>query len=138
MLKELTIPRRMIGDEKGHVSSIECQRAELREPDASGRRRPVPVPGSEHLVEADTVIVAVSQSPNPLLPQSEPRLKTRKDGRLVVNEETGETSIPGVFAGGDIANNAGTVIAAMGDAKRSARAIHEYLERKHTETEDTE
>lgn len=138
VLSELTIPLRMIGDEKGHVSSIECQRAELGEPDASGRRRPVPIPGSEYLVEADTVIVAVSQSPNPLLPQSEPRLKTRKDGRLVVDEQTGEASIPGVFAGGDIANDAGTVIAAMGDAKRSARAIHEYLQRKHAETEGTE
>ena len=138
VLKELTIPRRMIGDEKGHVSSIECQRAELGEPDASGRRRPVPVPGSEYLMEVDTVIVAVSQSPNPLLPQSEPRLKTRKDGRLVVNEETGETSIPGVFAGGDIANDAGTVIAAMGDAKRCVRAIDEYLKQKPAGTGDTE
>ena len=138
MLKELSIPRRMIGDEKGHVSSIECQRAELGEPDASGRRRPVPVPGSEYLMEVDTVIVAVSQSPNPLLPQSEPRLKTRKDGRLVVNEETGETSIPGVFAGGDIANDAGTVIAAMGDAKRCVRAIDEYLKQKPAGTGDTE
>ncbi len=78
-------------------------------------------------VEADTVVVAVSQSPNPLLPQSEPGLKTRPDGRLVVNPETGETSMPAVFAGGDIANDAGTVIAAMGDAKRAARAIHNYL-----------
>jgi len=130
VLKELTIPVRMLGDEKGHVRAVECLRAELGEPDASGRRRPVPVEGSEFEVAADTVIVAVSQSPNPLLPRSEPELETRKDGRLVVNPETGETNIPDVFAGGDIANDAGTVIAAMGDGKRAAAAIHEYLERK--------
>lgn len=130
VLLELEVPLRIIGDEQGHVVAVECQRAELGEPDASGRRRPVPVPGSEHLVEADTVVVAVSQSPNPLLPRSEPRLQARRDGRLVVDPETGETTIPGVFAGGDIANDAGTVIAAMGDGKRGARAIHEYLQRK--------
>ncbi len=129
-LRELVIPLEMLGDEKGHVRAIRCQRAELGEPDASGRRRPVPVGGSEFEIEADTVIVAVSASPNPLLLRSEPKLKAREDGRLVVNEETGETSIPGVFAGGDIANDAGTVIAAMGDGKRAAKAIHEYLSRR--------
>ncbi len=129
-LRELTIPLRMLGDDKGRVRAIECQRAELGEPDSSGRRRPVAVPGSEFLVEADTVVIAVSQSPNPLLASSEPRLRTRKDGRLVTNPETGETSVPGVFAGGDIANDSGTVIAAMGDGKRAARAIHEYLSRQ--------
>ena len=68
--------------------------------------------------------------PNPLLPQSEPRLQRRKDGRLVIDPDTGETTIPGVFAGGDIANDEGTVIAAMGDGRRAARAIHEYLQQK--------
>jgi len=130
-LKELTIPLEMLGNEQGQVRGLRCQRAELGEPDASGRRRPVPVAGSEFEVEADTVIVAVSASPNPLLPRSEPRLTTRRDGRLVVGEETGETTMPGVFAGGDIANDAGTVIAAMGDGKRAAKAIHEYLQAKH-------
>ncbi|UCC69209.1 MAG: FAD-dependent oxidoreductase, partial [Armatimonadota bacterium] len=130
VLRELTIPVRMLGDEDGHVRAMECLRAELGEPDASGRRRPVPVEGSEFEVPVDTVIVAVSQSPNPLLPRSEPDLETRKDGRLVVNPETGQTNIPDVFAGGDIANDAGTVIAAMGDGKRAAKAIHEYLQRK--------
>ena len=130
-LEELTIPLAMLGDDKGHVRALTCQRAELGEPDASGRRRPVPVAGSEFEVEAETVIVAVSASPNPLLPRSEPRLRTHEDGRLAVDEETGETTMPGVFAGGDIANDAGTVIAAMGDGKRAARAIHEYLQRKH-------
>jgi glutamate synthase (NADPH/NADH) small chain len=99
----------------------------LGEPDESGRRRPVPVPNSEFQIPADTVVVAVSQAPNPLLPRSEPRLQTNKWGKLIVNPDTGETSIPGVFAGGDIANDAGTVIAAMGDAKRAARAIDAYL-----------
>jgi glutamate synthase (NADPH/NADH) small chain len=126
-LIELAIPLAFLEDEHGHVRAVKCQRAELGEPDASGRRRPVPVPDSEFEVEADTVIVAVSQSPNPLLPRSDRRLQTRKDGRLVINPETGETELPGVFAGGDIANDAGTVIAAMGDGKRAARAIHEYL-----------
>jgi len=137
-LRELTIPVRVLGDEKGRVRALQCQRAKLGEPDASGRRRPLPIEGSEFDVEADTVVIAVSQSPNPLLPSTEPRLELGKDGRLIVNPETNETSIPGVFAGGDIANDAGTVIAAMGDAKRSARAIHEYLQRKHAETKATE
>jgi len=133
-LMELTLPLRMIGDEDGHVAGVECQRSELGEPDESGRRRPVPVPGSEFVVPADTVVIAVSQSPNPLLARSEPRLRTNKWGKMIVNPETGETSIPGVFAGGDIANDAGTVIAAMGDAKRAARAMHEYVKRKHDGT----
>ena len=130
-LLELTIPLRMLGDDKGHVTGLECQRSELGEPDESGRRRPVPVPDSEFVIAADTVVVAVSQGPNPLVPRSEPRLKTDKWGKVIVDPETGETSIPGVFAGGDIANDAGTVIAAMGDGKRSARAIHRYLQAKH-------
>ena len=130
-LKELTIPLRLLGDDNGHVRAIECLRAELGPPDESGRRRPVPVEGSEFLVACDTVIVAVSQSPNPLLPKTEARLETHKDGRLVIDPETGETSIPGVFAGGDIANDAGTVIAAMGDGKRAAEAIDAYLRRRH-------
>jgi glutamate synthase (NADPH/NADH) small chain len=129
-LEELTMPLGILSDESGHVRAIICQRAELGEPDASGRRRPVPVEGSEFEVPCDTVIVAVSASPNPLLPRSEPRLQTRKDGRLIIDPDTGETTMPGVFAGGDIANDEGTVIAAMGDGKRAARAIHEYLEQK--------
>jgi len=127
-LMELIIPLRMIGDEDGHVVALECQRAELGEPDESGRQRPVPVPNSEFSIPADTVVVAVSQAPNPLLARSEPRLRTNKWGKIIVDPETGETSIPGVFAGGDIANDAGTVIAAMGDAKRAARAMHEYVQ----------
>jgi glutamate synthase (NADPH/NADH) small chain len=131
-LMELTIPLRMIGNEKGQVTGLECQRSELGEPDESGRRRPVPIPNSEFVIPADTVIVAVSQAPNPLLARSEPRLQTNKWGKLIVDPETGETSIPGVFAGGDISNDAGTVIAAMGDAKRAARAIRSYLDGKRS------
>ncbi len=127
-LMELTIPLRMIGDDKGHVTGLECLRSELGEPDESGRRRPVPIPNSEFIVPADTVVVAVSQAPNPLLTGTEPRLKTDKWGKIIINADTGETSIPGVFAGGDIANDAGTVIAAMGDGKRAAKAMHEYLQ----------
>jgi glutamate synthase (NADPH/NADH) small chain len=127
-LEELVIPLEMLGDENGHLRAIRCQRSRLGEPEASGRRRPVPVPGSEFAIEADTAIVAVSASPNPLLVKTEPRLQTREDGRLLVDPETGETTMPGVFAGGDIANDAGTVIAAMGDAKRAAKAIDEYLQ----------
>jgi len=130
-LEELTIPLEMLGDDDGRVRAIVCQRAELGEPDASGRRRPVPLDGSDFEVPCDTAIVAVSASPNPLLPRSEPRLKTRKDGRLVIDPDSGETTITGVFAGGDIANDEGTVIAAMGDGKRAARAIHEYLQQKN-------
>ena len=134
-LMELTIPLRMVGDEKGHVTGLECQRSELGEPDESGRRRPVPVPDSEFIIPADTIVVAVSQAPNPLLARSEPRLQTNKWGKLIVDAETGETTIPGVFAGGDISNDAGTVIAAMGDAKRAARAMHAYLQAKLSGTQ---
>jgi glutamate synthase (NADPH/NADH) small chain len=88
------------------------------------------VPDSEFIIPADTIVVAVSQAPNPLLARSEPRLQTNKWGKLIVDAEAGETSIPGVFAGGDISNDAGTVIAAMGDAKRAARAMHAYLQGK--------
>jgi glutamate synthase (NADPH/NADH) small chain len=127
-LIELALPLEILEGDHGQAVGVKCQRAELGEPDASGRRRPVPIPDSEFTLEAETIIIAVSQSPNPLLPKSEPRLTLGKGGRLVVNPETGETNLPGVFAGGDIANDAGTVIAAMGDAKRAARAIRAYLE----------
>jgi glutamate synthase (NADPH/NADH) small chain len=100
---------------------------ELGEPDASGRRRPSPKPNSEFIISVDTVIVAVGAAPNPLLPQATPKLTSVKGGRLQVDPETLQTTIPGVFAGGDIANEEGTVIAAMGDGKRAARGIDAYL-----------
>ncbi len=123
----LTHPVRILGDERGWVREIECIKMELGEPDASGRRRPVPVKGSEHRIEVDMVIVAIGQGPNPLLTASTPDLKLTKYGNIVADEETCKTSKKGVFAGGDIVTGAATVILAMGAGKRAAKAIDEYL-----------
>ena len=100
---------------------------ELGEPDASGRRRPVPIEGSELVIEVDTVIVAIGNQANPLVPASTPGLETNRWGNIVADEETGATSRAGVFAGGDIVTGAATVIEAMGAAKRAARAIDRFL-----------
>lgn len=124
----LTNPVRVIGDEKGWVTGLECVRMELGEPDESGRRRPVPVPGSEFVIPVDTMISAIGTDPNPLLIKRTPGLATGRHGNIIINEETGETSIPGVFAGGDIVTGAATVIAAMGAGKVAARGIHNYLQ----------
>lgn len=126
-LNLLTAPVRFIGDEAGNVKAMECVRMELGEPDASGRRRPVTVEGSEFTMEVDTVVIAIGQSPNPVVRQSEPNLATTKWGGIVVDEETGATSIPGVYAGGDAVTGAATVITAMGAAKKAARAIDKYI-----------
>ena len=123
----LTNPIRYLGDEQGWVTGAECLRMELGEPDASGRRRPVPVAGSEFVIEVDTVIVAIGNQANPLVPASTPGLETNRWGNIVAEEETGATSRAGVFAGGDIVTGAATVIEAMGAAKRSARAIDRFL-----------
>ncbi|MCK5329666.1 MAG: NADPH-dependent glutamate synthase, partial [Candidatus Latescibacteria bacterium] len=123
----LTNPIRYLGDEQGWVTGAECLRMELGEPDASGRRRPVPVEGSEFVIEVDTVIVAIGNQANPLVPASTPGLETNRWGNIVAEEETGATSRAGVFAGGDIVTGAATVIEAMGAAKRSARAIDRFL-----------
>jgi glutamate synthase (NADPH/NADH) small chain len=123
----LTHPVRIIGNDKGWVKEIECVRMELGEPDASGRRRPVPVPGSEHRIEVDMVIVAIGQGPNPLLIRSTPDLALTKYGNIAADEETCRTSKKGVFAGGDIVTGAATVILAMGAGKRAAKAIDAYL-----------
>lgn len=123
----LTSPVEFKGDEKGNVTSMTCVRYELGEPDASGRRKPVPIDGSEFEIEIDNVVMAIGQDPNPLVPSSTPGLELTKKGNIVANEETGETSKPGVFAGGDIVTGAATVILAMGAGKKAARAIHEYL-----------
>jgi len=103
---------------------------ELGEPDASGRRRPVPVEGSEFFVDVDTVIVAVGQGPNPLLTQRTGDLELNRRGNIEVRDECGATSIPGVWAGGDIVTGAATVISAMGAGKRAARGIDEWLRSK--------
>jgi glutamate synthase (NADPH/NADH) small chain len=109
---------------------MECLKMKLGKPDESGRRRPVPIRGSEFIMKVNTVIVAIGQSPNPLIPQTTKALKIAKEGTITVNEETGKTSVKGVYAGGDIVSGAATVSSAMGAGKKAARAIHEYLKTK--------
>src|SRR5690606_14060619 len=125
-----TNPVRLEGDERGNLTTMVCQKMALGEPDASGRRRPVPIPGSEEELPVDTVIVAVGQGPNPILLQATTGLALNKRGYIEVDPETMMTSIPGVFAGGDIVTGAATVIAAMGAGKKAARAIDRYLAAK--------
>ena len=129
IFKLLTQPIRFIGDEKGWVKQMECVQMKLSEPDETGRRRPVPIPGSEFLMDVDTVVVAIGQSPNPLIPKTTPNLKTGRKGEILVDEKQ-RTSIEKIFAGGDITTGNATVIAAMGAGKRAAQAIHEYLSGK--------
>lgn len=119
-------PKRIIGNEQGWVKAIECIRMELGEPDASGRRRPVPVPGSEFIFECDVVVEALGAGANPLLTSATPDIKLNKWGYIEVNDKL-MTTKPGVFAGGDIMRGAATVILAMGDGKVAASNIHEYL-----------
>jgi len=122
----LVAPIEVLGDEKKWVRGLRCQRMQLGEPDASGRRRPVPVPGSEFVVDCNTVIVAIGARANPLLTATCPELKLNKWGNIEV-DPNGMTNLPGVFAGGDIVRGAATVILAMGDGKTAARAIDRYL-----------
>jgi glutamate synthase (NADPH/NADH) small chain len=129
IFKILTNPTRILGDENGWVKGIECVNMELGEPDASGRRRPVAVAGSEHIVDVDTVIMSIGTSPNPLLRNTTPDLETNKWG-CIVADESGQTSKEGVFAGGDAVTGAATVILAMGAGKTAAKAIDEYLKSK--------
>jgi glutamate synthase (NADPH/NADH) small chain len=128
--KFLAAPTRFISDEQGHVNGMEYVTMKLAEPDASGRSKPVPIEGSETLLNVDTVIVAIGRTPNPIIQGTTPGLKTQAGGIIVVNKETGQTSLEGVYAGGDIATGEATVISAMGSAKTAARSIHEYLSRK--------
>ena len=124
----LQSPTQILGDEHGWVTGLQVQRMELGEPDASGRRRPVPVPGSERVLPLDTVIVAIGNAPNPLVPRATPGLRTTKWGNIVVDPETQRTSMKGVFAGGDIVLGSATVILAMGEGRRAATAIAKYLQ----------
>lgn len=126
--KLLTYPVEFIGDEKGWLKTMRCIRMELGEPDESGRRSPVPVPGSEFDLEVDTAIIAIGQSPNPLMRSTTPGLEVTRRGGIVTDEETGATSIPGIFAGGDAVTGAATVITAMGAGRKAAKAIDEYLQ----------
>jgi len=123
----LTAPTRVLGDERHRVVGMECLEMELGEPDASGRRRPVPKKGSEFVMELDTVIVAIGNKPNPLVPRTTPELQTTKWGTVVTDPDTMQTSIPGVYAGGDIVSGAATVILAMGQGRVAARSIDAYL-----------
>ncbi|HOV61625.1 MAG TPA: NADPH-dependent glutamate synthase [Candidatus Hydrogenedentes bacterium] len=123
----LTNPTRILGDAHHRVTGIECIRMELGEPDASGRRRPVPVKGSEFVIPADTVIIAIGNKPNPLIPQTMPELETTSHGTIKTDPETMATSVPGVYAGGDIVSGAATVISAMGQGRIAAEHIHRYL-----------
>jgi glutamate synthase (NADPH) small chain len=125
----LATPVKLLGDSDNNLNRVECLEMGLGEPDSSGRPRPVPKPGSEFQIETDVFVIAIGQSPNPVLAQTTPELKTDKWGRIAVDADTRQTSIPGVFAGGDIIGGA-TVISAMGDGRAAARAIHEYLVQK--------
>jgi len=126
IFKILTLPIEYHVNREGWVSEVECIQMELGEPDSSGRRRPVPIPNSAFRLPADAVIVAIGNSPNPLIQQRTPAIKTEKWGGIIVTPEQ-LTSIPGVWAGGDIVRGAATVISAMGDGKKAAKAIHAYL-----------
>ncbi|MFB0921570.1 MAG: NADPH-dependent glutamate synthase [Oscillospiraceae bacterium] len=120
-------PTRINGDEIGEVISMECVEMELGEPDASGRRRPIVKQGSEFILDVQTVVVAIGNSPNPLIKNTTPGLMTQKWGGIIVEEETGATSKPKAFAGGDAVTGAATVILAMGAGKKAAKAINEML-----------
>jgi glutamate synthase (NADPH/NADH) small chain len=120
-------PTRIFNDGKGAVAAIECQEMELGEPDASGRRRPVPIPGKSKTFAVDTVVIAIGQGPNPLLLADCPELERTKRGTLVVDPATMQTSFPDVFAGGDIVTGGATVILAMGAGRTAATAMHRYL-----------
>jgi glutamate synthase (NADPH/NADH) small chain len=128
--KFLAAPLQFIGDAKGWVKSMECQAMELGPPDASGRRRPVPVKGSEFTMETDTVIIAIGQTPNPIIQRTTEGLVVDPKHGTIIVDETGKTSLDGVYAGGDVATGAATVISAMGMGKKAAKAIHEYLMNK--------
>ncbi len=129
IFKLLTAPTKINGDENGWVKSLTCVQMELGEPDASGRRRPVVIEGSEHDVDMDCVIMAIGTSPNPLIRTTTPGLDTNKKG-CIVADESGATSKPGVFAGGDAVTGAATVILAMGAGKQAANAIDAYIQNK--------
>ncbi|MFO8030550.1 MAG: NADPH-dependent glutamate synthase [Cyclonatronaceae bacterium] len=122
----LTSPVAIHGDDSGWVKAIECQKMQLGEPDEQGRRRPIPVEGSNFVIETDTVVVAIGQSPNPIIQQTTPGLETTNWGTITV-DDTGATSRSGIFAGGDISRGGATVIQAVADGKRASRSIDAYL-----------
>jgi len=123
----LTLPIEIFSNQNGYVRAMRCRKMELGAPDESGRRRPVPIPGSEFELEVDTVVVAIGNSPNPLIPKTTAGIQTHKWGGIVADDETGKTSREHIYAGGDIVTGAATVILAMGAGKKSAYAIHQEL-----------
>jgi glutamate synthase (NADPH/NADH) small chain len=126
----LTAPIKFLGDDNGWVTGVECLRMELGEPDESGRRRPIPIKGSEFQLECDMAVVAIGAGANPLLPTTTPGLELNKRGYIVADLETGKTTKPGVWAGGDIVTGSATVILAMGAGRKAGNSIHEYLMNK--------
>lgn len=125
--KLLTNPVEYVGNQEGWVTGMRCQQMELGEPDDSGRRRPVPIRGSEFVIPVDTVVVAVGTMANPIVPATTPGLETNRWGYIVTKGDSGETSREGVYAGGDIVTGSATVILAMGAGRQAANAIHGYL-----------
>ena len=123
----LANPLEYFADEKGRVNRMRIQRMELGEADVSGRRRPVPVEGSEYDIDVDVVVVAIGVSPNPLVPSELPELKVSRWGTIEVDPDTMQSSIPNLFAGGDIVRGGATVILAMGDGRKAAAGMHQYL-----------
>lgn len=124
----LTNPVAILDNGKGWVKAMRCIRMELGEPDQSGRRKPVPIKGSEFEIEVDQVIMAIGQGPNPLIPKTTPTLEVSKRNTIVIkSEETMETNMKGVYAGGDVVSGGATVISAMGAGKRAAAAIDTYM-----------
>jgi glutamate synthase (NADPH/NADH) small chain len=123
----LTFPKRFIGDHDGRLIAAECVKMELGEPDDSGRRRPVEIKGSEFTIDLDVAIISIGNGANPLIQQSTPDMNVNKWGNITVDTETGRTSKKGVFSGGDIVRGGATVILAMGDGRRAAASMHEYL-----------
>lgn len=124
----LTSPTQILHDQDYWVKAMECLRYELGEPDASGRRRPVPIPGSEFIMDVETVVIAIGQGPNPLVPRTTSGLELTKKGNIFADPDTGATSKPGVYAGGDIVTGAATVILAMGAGRTAAKSINTYLQ----------
>lgn len=128
IFKFLTQPIRIKTDAQGSVKEMECLKMKLGEPDDSGRRRPIPIEGSNFSISLDTIVIAIGQNPNPLITSATPNLKTGWKNTIAADEETGATSIPGVFAGGDIVTGAATVIEAMGAGRRAAKAMDKYAQ----------
>ena len=123
----LTTPVEMIGNEKGRIKAMKCIKMELGEPDSSGRRRPVPIEGSEYILDVDIAVIAIGNGSNPLVQKTTPEIQVNKWGNIIVDNDTMRTTKKGVFAGGDIVTGGATVILAMGAGRTAAKAIDKYL-----------